>query len=262
MKGKLEKDKYTQIAHDVATARSSLGESQAPTIYTPTHPLEGNQSLRLTPMLLANTKGFHPALDFRITYHDITDNDRGYLKGAQIEFMKTLVYYDTAHQGKTLSSLKIYEMNILSVASLGMMSKFFKPFSYRFNTGFNRTFVGDKLSYYLSLGGGVAYEFNHYLYGYYLLEPTFFLNPLRVSQADFVLNNVLGMVLQNNKRFKLTIEYQAKNYDFHRIYHYADMTLSLNLFRNFALFGRAQLQSIYPSTTLEDTYMTGLRMYF
>ncbi|TLD80445.1 DUF4105 domain-containing protein [Helicobacter sp. MIT 05-5293] len=265
MKNKIDRESYTQIAHDLATKRATLGKSEAPTIYTPTNPLEGNQSLRVTPLMLANSQGFHPALDFRITYHDITDNDRGYLKGAQIEFLRTLAYYDTsAHKNPSWDSFRIYEMHILSVASYGMMSKFFKPLSYRIDTGFNRNFLGDHLSYYLALGGGVAYEFNHYLYGFYLLEPTFFLDGTRAYQADFALSNVVGIVLQNNKRLKFTIEYKLKAYDLRTFGHYADASVSINLYQNLALLGRAELKTLdaYHAPRLDNTYMLGLRIYF
>lgn len=265
MKNKIDKESYIQIAHDLATKRSTLGKSEAPTIYTPTNPLEGNQSLRITPLMLVNPQGFHPALDFRITYHDITDNDQGYLKGAQIEFLKTLAYYDTlAHKNPSWDSFRIYEMHLLSIASYGMMSKFFKPFSYRLDTGFNRNFLGNHLSYYFALGGGIAYEFNHYLYGFYLLEPTFFLDGTRAYQSDFALSNVAGIVLQNNKRLKFTIEYKLKAYDLITFGHYVDTTFSINLRQNLALLGRAELKTFdaYHAPTLKNTYMLGLRIYF
>ncbi len=309
IKGKLPKEQYTQIAHNLASTRSTLGSSTPPQIRTPkTNPLEGNQSLRITPLLLHNAQGFHPALDFRITYHDITDNDVGYLKGAQIELMRVLGYYDTSMQGtqgtngakiyemnityhditdndvgylkgaqielmrvlgyydtsmqgtQGTNGAKIYEMNILSIASIAPMGKFFKPFSYRAETGFNRTFNDEHLHYFINFGGGMSYDFNNIAYAYYLLEPTFFLT--HRNQPDFALNQVLGLVISDNNRLKGTFEYKFKAYTPKDFSHQLDSTLSFNLIQNLALFGRVSLIQNELHKTPQPTSMLGLRAYF
>ncbi len=135
IKRQISQEEYLQIAYDLASARSELGASPQVPLSIPSNPLEGNQSLRITPLLLANEKSVNPALDFRISFHDITDNDKGYLKGAQIEFMRTLGFYDTKNKG-----LKLNELNILSVASIAPMGKFFKPICYSLETRVNRLF--------------------------------------------------------------------------------------------------------------------------
>ncbi|TLE01737.1 DUF4105 domain-containing protein [Helicobacter muridarum] len=256
-KGKLDKESYTQIAYNLASARSKLGASKSPFIPTPSNPLEGNQSLRVTPLFIADTQGMHPGLDFRITFHDLTDNDKGYLKGAQIEFMRFLVYYDTS---KTLkNAFTLYDLNILSVASIAQMSKFFKPFSYRLETGLNRTFNDNYLHYFLAFGGGLSFNLWKLGYVYYLLEPTFFINSNNIP--DFALNQALGFVLQDNNRLKATLEYKFKAYGITHFNHSIDTTISINLRRNFALFTRMQIlkndiRSFKPIT------MLGLRLYF
>lgn len=257
IKGKLKHEQYIQIAHNLASARSKLGSSTPPYIKTPSNPLEGNQSLRITPLLLHNTQGTHPALDFRITFHDITDNDKGYLKGAQIEFMRTLAYYDTSHQN---SGATIYEMNILSIASIAPMGKFFKPFSYRFENGLNRGFYDNQLHYFINFGGGGSYDFNDIAYIYYLLEPTFFLT--HNHQADFALSQVLGLVISDNNRLKATLEYKFKAYTPSHFSHHLDSTLSINLRQNLALLARAALLQNDMASTLQPTTMLGLRVYF
>lgn len=262
IKGKLPHEQYTQIAHNLASTRSTLGSSTPPQIHTPkTNPLEGNQSLRITPLLLHNAQGFHPALDFRITYHDITDNDVGYLKGAQIELMRVLGYYDTSMQrAQGTNGAKIYEMNILSIASIAPMGKFFKPFSYRAETGFNRTFNDEDLHYFINFGGGMSYDFNNIAYAYYLLEPTFFLT--HHNQPDFALNQVLGLVISDNNRLKGTFEYKFKAYTPKDFSHQLDSSLSFNLIQNLALFGRVSLIQNELHKTPQPTSMLGLRAYF
>lgn len=262
IKGKLPKEQYTQIAHTLASTRSTLGSNTPPQIHTPkTNPLEGNQSLRITPLLLHNAQGFHPALDFRITYHDITDNDVGYLKGAQIELMRVLGYYDTSMQGtQGTNGAKIYEMNILSIASIAPMGKFFKPFSYRAETGFNRTFNDEHLHYFINFGGGMSYDFSNIAYVYYLFEPTFFLS--HNNQPDFALAQVFGLNISDNNRLKATLEYKFKAYTLKDFSHHLDSTLSVNIIQNLGLFGRVSLVQNELYTKPQPTSMLGLRVYF
>lgn len=254
LKRKLEKEQYTQIVHELASVRSTLGANTPPPSSIPTNPLEGNQSLRITPLILSNTNGIHPALDFRITFHDITDNDNGYLKGAQIELMRVLGYYDANNK-----NAKLHELNIISVASIAPISKFFKPFSYRLASGFNRSFYDDNLHYFLSFGGGLSYQFGDIAYVYYLFEPTFLSTAYK---ADFTLSSAMGIVIQNNKRLKTTLEYNLKAYDIAHFSHYIDGTFSINIKHNIAAFARIQILNNDIHTLTNPTSMLGMRLYF
>lgn len=259
LKGKLSQQSYATIAHSLASKRSKLGQSTPPPLLAPSNPLEGNQSLRVTPLMLSNAQGYHPGLDFRITFHDITDNDKGYLKGAQIEFMRILGYYDTSTPNP-LHAFKLYELNILSIASIAPLGKFFKPFSYRFETGLNRKFQNENLNYFLAFGGGAGVELTHFAYGFYLLEPTLYTD---FHNANFMLSNVLGLVIQDHNRLKLTLEYKFKTYSLSSYAQSLNTTLSFNLIHNLGIFARGEFQS-YPYTpdTLHATSMLGLRLYF
>ncbi|WP_238700401.1 DUF4105 domain-containing protein [Helicobacter jaachi] len=258
IKGKLEKDTYTHIAHELASMRSKLGASTPVPIKEPANILEGNRSLRITPLVLNNAQGTHPALDFRITFHDITDNDIGYLKGSQIEFMRALGFYDTStHDFK---GAKIYELNILSIASIAPMGKFFKPFSYRLETGFNRTFNDTSLHYFAAFGGGLSLDFGDIAYAYYMLEPTFFVN---MHKGDFALSSVLGIVASNNARLKFTAEYKFRAYSPTHFNHLLDTTFSINLKQNLALLVRVNLlNNNVRASDLHPTSMLGIRLYF
>ena len=261
IKGKLEHDRYTTLAHSLASSRSALGASEPLSIPTPSHPLEGNRSLRLTPLLLANAHGTHPGLDFRITFHDITDNDRGYLKGAQIEFMRTLGYYDTSRTPQ--SAFRLHELNILSLASIAPLGKFFKPISYRFETGLNRKFNDKGLHYFAALGVGASVglgasrELTTSAYGYYLLEPSFFINAH--NKADFMLSHVLGLIFESGD-FKSSLEYKLKAFSSESVdseplsrgflshyTHFLNATLSYELGRNLSLFSRLELHNVSES---------------
>lgn len=262
-KGKLEREDYTQIIHESASVRSKLGASEAVDIPTPNSPLMGNRGLRVSPMYFANAdsggitqQGL--GLDFRLAYHDITDNDRGYLTGAQIEFLRILGYTGVDSQNQMRAH--IHHATILSLASFGMVSKFFTPFSYRIDTGFSRQFLHDTLRYYLALGGGLSTRIGQYSYVYYLLEPTLYFDWR--NRADFLLSNVFGVVLGNDGALKLALEYKLKGYDIQTFGHYVSATGSINLRSNLGLFLTLESNLLPQPYISRYGIQSGFRVYF
>ena len=261
MKGKLEHEDYTQITHNLAKARATIGESPTLTPPAPASPLQANQSLRISPSYyLANATDSHKALsqgiaiDFRLTYHDISDNDKGYLKVAQIEFLKANAHLQITPQ----SNIYLHNATILSLASFGNISKFFTPFSYRLETGFSRQFLHSNLRYYAMFGGGASVGISQYSFVYYLLEPTFYLD--RYNRGDFLLSNVLGFSLSNDSWWKLSAEYKFKAYNLHTFGHYLNATASANLAHNFGIFASLE-QNFLPFVT-RSALNVGIRAYF
>lgn len=263
MKSKLTNENYTSIIYESASARSKLGESEAPQIPQPRSPLYANQGLRISPMyvLTQDSSGYTTqglGLDFRLTFHDISDNDIGYLKGAQIELLKVLAH--TGLDSANNSYAKIHSATIFSIASFGMISKFFTPLSYRIDTGFSRQFLQPELRYYLAPSIGATFSITRSGYVYYLLEPTLYLNALQLPR--FALSNVFGLVLGNDKRTKLALEYKLKGYDIALFGHYISATTSFNLWQNLGLFLTLEsniLPREYPS---HYALQSGLRIYF
>ncbi|WP_394955317.1 DUF4105 domain-containing protein [uncultured Helicobacter sp.] len=262
-KGKLEREDYTQIIHESASVRSKLGASEAVDIPTPNSPLMGNRGLRVSPMYFANAdsggitqQGL--GLDFRLAYHDITDNDRGYLTGAQIEFLRILGYTGVDSQNQMRAH--IHHATILSLASFGMVSKFFTPFSYRLDTGFSRQFLHDTLRYYLALGGGLSTRIGHYSYVYYLLEPTLYFD--KHNQGRFLLSNAFGVVLGNDGALKLALEYKLRAYSSRDLGHYVSATGSINLRPNLGLFLTLESNLLPQPYISRYGIQSGFRVYF
>lgn len=262
-KDKLTKDDYTQIIHQSASVRSKLGASKTPEVITPSSPLMGNRGLRLSPMYFANadTSGITQqglGLDFRLAYHDITDNDRGYLTGAQIEFLRILGFggIDSQHRGYA----HIHQATILSLASFGMVSKFFTPFSYRIDTGFSRQFLYNNLRYYFAFGGGLSTRIGQYSYVYYLLEPTLYFDWR--NRADFLLAHAFGVVLGNDGAPKLALEYKLKGYDLKTFGHYITFTGSINLRANLGLFITLESNLLPQPYISRYGLQSGVRIYF
>lgn len=262
MKGRLEHEQYTQIAHNLAQARSKLGASPSLIPPTPASPLSANQGLRIAPSYyIAHSQDSQSAnvsqgiaIDFRLAYHDISDNDKGYLKGSQIEFLKANARLSLAPK----TNVYIHNATILSLASFGNISPFFTPFSYRLETGFSRQFLQPNLRYYGSLGGGGSFGISQYSFMYYLLEPTFYLNER--NRADFLLSNVFGLSFSNDSWWKLSAEYKFKAYTLQTFGHYVDITASANLVHNIGIFFSLE-QNFLPFAT-RSSFNAGIRAYF
>ncbi|PAF45243.1 hypothetical protein BJI48_00075 [Helicobacter sp. 11S02596-1] len=250
IKNKMPLPEYLKTAHQIALARSFLGKGEA-LVFDPDTFLQGNQGTRMMPYAFIKNGKFASGFEFRLAYHDITDNDVGYLKGMQIEFLKGSFYLD----GTQSSVFQLQEAKIFSVASYGMMSYLFHPITYRFNTGFDRSFWEDRPVYYAALGGGASYAVNDYLYMYYVLEPIFYV--LRSSRV--ALGNSLGMVA-SNARLKLTIEYSNRVYG-RIIGHILDASFSVQIVHNLALFVNNQSYFFNDRATRQQNAM-GLRIYF
>lgn len=95
-------------------------------------------------------------IKMRPAYHSLTDRPYGYLPGAEINFLETVIrHYD--HKDKYV----LQQLNVLELASLSPVSAVFKAPSYRISMHIKRTEnpqTGDE-GYVLngSAGGGVSY---------------------------------------------------------------------------------------------------------
>jgi hypothetical protein len=126
-------------------------------IPVPVQPEDGHKSNRLS---IAG--GWHEHLryfqeiQYRPAYHDLSDDDQGYVEGSQIKFAETtLRYYDKRN------TLWLETLDIINIISISPMDKFFSPISWRVNTGFYRSGFRDKtesLVFQVSPGGGFAYK--------------------------------------------------------------------------------------------------------
>ena len=260
MKAKLEHEQYTQIAHNLAQARAKMGASPTLTPPAPASPLRANQGGRITPSYyftsntdsLKHSQGI--ALDVRLAYHDISDNDRGYLKGAQIEFLQANAHLQITPK----TDMYLHNATILSLASFGNISKFFTPFSYRIATGFSRQFLQPNLRYYASFSGGGSVGISQHSFAYYLLEPTFYFNAN--NRPDFLLSNVFGVSLSNDSWWKLATEYKFRAYALDTFGHNLSVVASANLTHNVGIFFSLE-QNFLPSLT-RSTLNAGMRAYF
>lgn len=160
----LTKEEYVDRFLAASKARARLGNPPGAVyeIPRPVQPELGHKSNRLS--IGAGARGWNDLeetslfqeIRIRPTYHDLLDSDRGYIPGSQIEFFSgRLRYYSDEEK------LVLERLDLINILSLAPRNRFFKPISWKVSTGLRQFDIADgdrSLAYYLSAGGGVAYE--------------------------------------------------------------------------------------------------------
>ena len=122
------------LARELLVARSRIeAPSQAPRMETPVRPDQGHRTARLS-----TGAGRRDRLDFlelgvRPTYHDIVDDDAGYIGGAQIEFFHLR---GRRYEG---SNARIESFIPVDIFSLSTRDEFFQPKTWRLAAGWQRS---------------------------------------------------------------------------------------------------------------------------
>lgn len=95
----------------------------------------------------------------RPAFHDVLDNDAGYVQGAQIDFLSLDTRYYTEFEQAKLQSFKLIDIKALSARDT-----FFKPYSWEFDVGWKR--VDERLKHRnrfgLTVAGGVTQQLGDY----------------------------------------------------------------------------------------------------
>ncbi|MHB8845401.1 MAG: Lnb N-terminal periplasmic domain-containing protein [Nitrospirota bacterium] len=137
---KLEQEKYQQQFLDILASRSTLGtpDGDPYPIVTPTPPDEGHLSGRFRTGGGYRTGSWFAELEWRAAYHDITDLDEGYVRGAQINFMDLSFryYFDE-------DKLRLHRWHVIDIVSLSPWDGIFKPVSWKVNGGIEEVLLRD-----------------------------------------------------------------------------------------------------------------------
>ena len=153
----LDKDAYSKIYLKILSARSRLGVAPEDLYLReePARPDTGHGTTRISIATGIHGHNLFEELNVRPEFHSLLDPDQGYLPGAQIKFFDTAVRHGGGHKHVYLESL-----HILDIVSLSPRDQFFKPLSWKVNTGLDREVLRDgteHLIYRLNTGGGFSY---------------------------------------------------------------------------------------------------------
>lgn len=153
----IEKDVYSRSFLKILTERSRLGAAPEDLyrIEEPARPDAGHGTTKVSVATGVHRGDLFGELNIRPEFHALLDPDQGYLPGAQIKFLDTAVRYGDGSEHYYLKSL-----HIIDIVSISPRDSFFKPLSWKVNTGFDREMLLDgqeHLIYRLNTGGGFSY---------------------------------------------------------------------------------------------------------
>ena len=186
---KISKKEYLSNFLKILRVRSTLGKVEKEKINTPSSPQKGHLSTKTTFSYLTD-KGVE--LRTKAAYHDIYDNDNGYIPGAYISF------FDTAIEMKE-DSLQLKEINLLDIKSYAIQDAIFKPISWEVSLGGKRVFNNELYSY-LKAGAGVTLGRDNF-YGYTTLTPIIYYK--KNSYKSIAVNS--GVLYNPSKNLKFGI---------------------------------------------------------
>jgi hypothetical protein len=122
------------LARDLLVARSQIdAPSQTPRIETPVRPDEGHRTARISTGAGRRDQQGFLELGVRPTYHDVVDDDAGYIGGAQIEFFHLRA---RRYEG---ASARIESFIPVNIFSLSPRDEFVQRKSWRVAAGWQRS---------------------------------------------------------------------------------------------------------------------------
>lgn len=185
----IDKKTYLEKFLTLLKNRSKLGLQVKEKVIQPNSPLEGHHSTKAS-FSLTNNKEFKGRI--KVAYHDIYDNDTGFIPGAYINFFDTAIEYKN-------KQLKLDEVNLLDIRSYALQDAIFKPISWQVSLGAKRIF-NHELTSFLQAGGGIALG-DEKLYGYTTITPAIYYN----KQAEHSVAANIGLLYNPSKSLKIGV---------------------------------------------------------
>jgi hypothetical protein len=213
-KGKLEQESYKKQFLEILSARSTLGTpTEEPyRIETPAPPDQGHLSSRFRTGGGYRSDSWFGELEWRAAYHDITDLDEGYVRGAQINFMELSFryYFDD-------EKLRLHRWRVVDILSLAPWNGIFKPISWKVNFGVEEVTLADGKDHpvaRLNAGGGLSTNVGRTGIAYLLAETD--LQASTRLENDFALGvgGTAGLMTNVTKDWKVNLWLQGLFYAF------------------------------------------------
>jgi len=206
----LTKEKYFDVFFSASKVRSKLKniEPYIKDIDSPNSPEKGHKPNRFGigfGFLKGADRGdenvFFQEIRIRPTYHDLLSNDSGYVKGSQIEFTNMVFRYFPS-RGRVI----LEKLDIINIVSISERDKFFKPYSWKVDTGFFRkSLPGGKrgLFYKLSFGGGYAWDKKLFGTIYLMADSELNVSGRIKNSFCFGLGGTAGILKEVSGRYKI-----------------------------------------------------------
>ena len=242
-KKKLTRDEYLKQFLAVLNARTVLGKAddESYNIPDPPKPEEGHHSARLSVSIgLKNNSRSHnnvfQELRIRPSYHDLLDNDKGYVEGSQIVFADLAARYYFRDK-----KFKLESLDLIDIVSLYPMDDFFKSFSWKISTGFDQKLFArgkEDLIYRATAGGGIALKDKFLGLCYLLFEGDLNVSDRFTHYYALGIGPSAGVIKVFNNSWKASLSGRALFYELGEEHKSYKVTLA----QNFALNANNSLQ--------------------
>ncbi len=218
---KIEGESYQKQFLDILASRSTLGtppEDPYP-IQTPTPPDQGHLSGRFRTGGGYRTGSWFTELEWRAAYHDITDLDEGYVRGAQINFMDLSFRYYFEED-----AVRLHRWHVIDILSLSPWNDIFKPISWKVNAGVEEILLSDGRDHpvaRLNVGGGITGEAGRTGRIYLLAETDLQASTRLEKDYSLGLGGTAGLMTNVTKDWKVNVWVQGLFYgagDEHRTF--------------------------------------------
>ena len=166
----LELADYRQRSFGLLKARSNQKEQgKIAELENGMSPLEAHEAMRVTIGAGVRNGNAFQEISYRPAYHSLSDNNSGFLRGAEINFLNTVLrHYDNSH--KTV----LQEFDLVGIKSVSPMNEMFKPISYAIDAKVERMFMPDDEDegyvFKLKVGGGVSYTLSDDVWAYAMMN--------------------------------------------------------------------------------------------
>jgi hypothetical protein len=228
------KDEYKKLFLNTLKARGALGAPLESTpaerttnnknIITPQQPDKGHLTKKVTFGGGVKNNSWFTELKYRPAYHALLDPSAGYIEGSQIKFMELTMRYYPRH-----NRTELYNLELLNILSLAPRDRFFKPISWKVQTGFNQREFGegfktndniDHMVFKLNPGAGLTYK--NILGTQFIMAETELLASGRFD-AGYALGfgGAVGSIIDITERWRVELKARAMYFDLgddHRSY--------------------------------------------
>lgn len=224
-RGELTKEDYRRRSLELLSSRSELGikEEKKIQLNGMDRPDNGHGSNRLALGLAYTVKKWEQELRLRPAYHNLLDDDQGYLPGSQIDFLN-LVLRRTAE-----GNVRVSHFNLIDIVSLTPRHPFYKPKSWSVKTGLIRRKLQNAtpLQYQLQIGGGLAWGSSKII-SFVLSEIELLAHNEFHDSLNVGIGASTGLLLQIHPRWKALLRGRSLYFEDPNQKYYTDLTLQQN----------------------------------
>lgn len=207
LSGRQPRETALPHARQILLARSRVGGSAdfPPTAKPDTAPDRGHQTRRFAAAVVSEDGEQSLRLRLRPAYHDLLDQADGYSPGSQINFL------DVGIAASADGDAKLEYLRAIDIVSIAPRDRYFKPISWRFNTGLRRPFAplfaadAPGLGVYLEGGPGLAWGSTRAL-GYVHALAALDLNHDLVHRHSAGLGGSAGLLLRPTSQWGVLME--------------------------------------------------------